>query len=1038
MSDNTPQAQSTQTSPSTQTTQNVQNTQVTQPAETASATHASRVHTPRQAASAQHTQKTHRTQQAHRVAAEKSHRTAAVIAGLGLVAVCAFGATQAPYIASWLGWGSSQNPAATQTGESTTNAQADTTAKPNTTNTTSTTNSGSGGPQEIEVDGFDPSDNPAFRKIDPTSINQSDIVRVVAHGDHYHVFLKSGEELITYSDPRVSGVSALSNAHAVISGAQAEAAIANKQIVRVYRHGDHYHVITADGKEYITYTNPFTGKQVTGANSGSAHGTHAAHAGADDATYAGTGNTEDAAHVGTTSGDDIEELDVTGHATFDPSTAEATTLHFHGYSDKFIAGTTAELWAHTLNDQVASYHWTLIDASGKSYDLQETGDRLSLPLKLVLDGSTISVAALDANGNSLETLSKPLHVVKLGDVAIRHLEDHYHTGGTGTVSALSSNPDVDRFVWTLTGTDGSVIKTAEGKSFSFTAHKGVGGARLTVEAFVGEKSIGSASATITINDHGAAVSDVYSQAGYADTVAALTSMGLDERVINGIIAGKDNPAFPSGETDTTKLRAWLATVKTLSFTRVDDPFALAGLETLTGLENFYSYKAGISADNMAKLESLPFAKQIKSLHISDAGLSDLSFIAKYTTLENINVSGNTANDISYVQNLSHLKEFYATFMGIQDITPLAGKQLTKLSLMGNLVSDISVLKDMPLTDLSLVNNSITDISVLSTLKHLQAVDLSNLQDPELYEGLIGSNKISNLSAFDGNTTLTGLFAQDLHLSELGWTTTLPQLKELLLLQNNLAALPLNLLPSINKLDASNNQITSLATTNKLEHLEELYMSYNKLTSLQGLENMPSLQLGHFDHNQVSTIALTSPNYSVNNLNLEHNKISSLEGLDAWKSLSEINVSHNDITSLDNATSDSLTAITASSNEITSLGDLNGISHLNDLLLNDNKLTDISGIQSNSLANLDLSNWEYTDDHANNLTSVKGIENLPNLETLVVSGNPITNINDTHSDSLTYYDATYDLSEDPDPEKYPNLKENHYVDYPEEDLINSNN
>ncbi|MBU5668710.1 hypothetical protein KQI68_02530 [Peptoniphilus sp. MSJ-1] len=86
--------------------------------------------------------------------------------------------------------------------------------------------------------------------LDDNDINTDDIVKVVPHGDHFHVFTKDGKEHITYSDPRNS-----SGEMEMVSVVGVDD-LKNKDVVEIKKHGDHYHVYTADGSEFLTYENP--------------------------------------------------------------------------------------------------------------------------------------------------------------------------------------------------------------------------------------------------------------------------------------------------------------------------------------------------------------------------------------------------------------------------------------------------------------------------------------------------------------------------------------------------------------------------------------------------------------------------------------------------------------------------------------------------------------------------------------------------------------------------------------------------------------
>ena len=85
-----------------------------------------------------------------------------------------------------------------------------------------------------------------------SEIKKEDIVKVVKHGDHWHVFTKDGREKITYSDPNQIKDKASFDMVSVVGKSQ----LKNKNVVSIKKHGDHYHVYLADGSEYLTYEDP--------------------------------------------------------------------------------------------------------------------------------------------------------------------------------------------------------------------------------------------------------------------------------------------------------------------------------------------------------------------------------------------------------------------------------------------------------------------------------------------------------------------------------------------------------------------------------------------------------------------------------------------------------------------------------------------------------------------------------------------------------------------------------------------------------------
>lgn len=83
-------------------------------------------------------------------------------------------------------------------------------------------------------------------------INKKDITKVIKHGDHWHVFTIDGKEHITYVDPDLinddEGLSMVS----VVSLEQ----LKKLSVKTIKVHGNHWHIYTNDGSEYLTYEDP--------------------------------------------------------------------------------------------------------------------------------------------------------------------------------------------------------------------------------------------------------------------------------------------------------------------------------------------------------------------------------------------------------------------------------------------------------------------------------------------------------------------------------------------------------------------------------------------------------------------------------------------------------------------------------------------------------------------------------------------------------------------------------------------------------------
>ena len=85
-----------------------------------------------------------------------------------------------------------------------------------------------------------------------SEIKKEDIVKIVKHGDHWHVFTKDGREKITYKDPnKLQNTSNLEMVSVV-----GKSRLKGQNVVAIKKHGDHWHVYLRNGGEYLTYEDP--------------------------------------------------------------------------------------------------------------------------------------------------------------------------------------------------------------------------------------------------------------------------------------------------------------------------------------------------------------------------------------------------------------------------------------------------------------------------------------------------------------------------------------------------------------------------------------------------------------------------------------------------------------------------------------------------------------------------------------------------------------------------------------------------------------
>ena len=241
---------------------------------------------------------------------------------------------------------------------------------------------------------------------------------------------------------------------------------------------------------------------------------------------------------------------------------------------------------------------------------------------------------------------------------------------------------------------------------------------------------------------------------------------------------------------------------------------LTSLATLTNLETL-----SLFSNQITDLSALSPLKQLKSLNIGlNPGITPASYgviNAELTALNRLILNKNTLFPglSSISSRLPQLKILHITSSGLSDISLLSGAVLLEeLSLMDNPISDISGLSSLAnLIHLRLSNTQIRAVegedglAPLQGLSALKELFLSNIQSSEYpYQ--------NQISLLDSLSTLSALTTLDLSFNSITDVTALGGLSSIryLYLQNN------NI----------QNGILSLATLPNLPHPERTYIYLN--------------------------------------------------------------------------------------------------------------------------------------------------------------------------------------------------------------------
>ena len=385
--------------------------------------------------------------------------------------------------------------------------------------------------------------------------------------------------------------------------------------------------------------------------------------------------------------------------------------------------------------------------------------------------------------------------------------------------------------------------------------------------------------------------------------------------------------------------------------------------------NFFG-QTKIDTNNNGEIE-VSEAVEIYSLNVSASGITNLTGISEFTSLQILNCENNQLTTLD-ASNLSSLIVLVCSNNQLTSLNISGMFNLEALECSTNQLTTMNVngLGLSRLRGLSCSNNKITSVNVsgVSTLENLScsnnlltALNVSGLGN--LKSISCGDNKLTALS-IASLSRLEILWCYNNLLATLNITGAMTSLHELNCSTNQLTALNIPTAVNLEILRCSGNQLTALNTTNLvrlkiyecgsnlmptlnvtgLPLLEYLDCSQNKLTSLT-VANLSNLKGLGCNNNLLTTIDFTGLN-NLENLGFGYNAFPTAD-LTMMPNLKEVSCYHNQLTSLNISGLVKLEQLFCMNNLLPTL-DATGLTKLKTLWCHENKLTSIN---VNGLLNL---------------------------------------------------------------------------------------
>lgn len=387
----------------------------------------------------------------------------------------------------------------------------------------------------------------------------------------------------------------------------------------------------------------------------------------------------------------------------------------------------------------------------------------------------------------------------------------------------------------------------------------------------------------------------------------------------------------------------LTEIKALSFfpnlTRV-----WVGSEKTIDLSQLGSDTAIESLVVEAPIKALPvIGKELDNLTINGAPNVDLSNLAKYPKLEDVNLSESplaSYAQLSAATTLKHLRIEWGNLANIKQIAQL--KNIEWLYLPHNDLDSIAGIEGMAkLEGLDIEGNHVKDLSPVAKLAELRILEISD-------------NPIRDFSSLSGLKNLESLNLAGMEISDLAFVTSLPAaITSLDLDRNEISDVsPLTKMPSLTHIDISHNLIRDIAPLGKMEKLEGITADQNYITALPEIsKNLRGLYL---ENNLITNFEgiHVAAKTKLKQLNLRHNNLQDLEGISLLRNLTYLDIANNKVQSLAHLRDlNKLRMLQASDNRIYDIG---AIAYLNDLevvYLDRNNVSSVAPLKDSNIEHL---------------------------------------------------------------------------------------
>ena len=279
---------------------------------------------------------------------------------------------------------------------------------------------------------------------------------------------------------------------------------------------------------------------------------------------------------------------------------------------------------------------------------------------------------------------------------------------------------------------------------------------------------------------------------------------------------------------------------------------LSNIAGLTNLQELYISEVSVSSEEIALIGRLP---NLTKLTLQDCNLSTIAGLEQAIHLTYLDLSYNSLRNISPLSGISTLQEVNLSHNALNDLSALSSmRYLANLNVSYNNLSSLSpVFTDSGLKRLNAANNTLLELSGIAQLTGLTHLDVSY-------------NTITDVSVLATNTLLEELNISNNSVTDITKLSSLVRVTRFDFSHNKVTTLPQwEKSCALVTIDGSYNSLKSLDPLAGLEHLNNIFMDYNKnISSVSALATCPRLvQVNVYGTKVTQVGALTTQSIIVN-------------------------------------------------------------------------------------------------------------------------------------------------------------------------------